>query len=286
MGIFQQSPLAHQEIHVIMVIVKAIIRQPAVAGLFYPGDADELRRDVHAYVNQASVTTTVTPKALIVPHAGYMYSGPVAGKAYRNLTALGDKVERVVLLGPAHRVGFQGLALSETEFFLTPLGDVPIDHSFDQTLLQLPFVKTWETPHVSEHSLEVQLPFLQEILGHFKLIPIVVGEARPEDVGQVLSTLWDGPKTLFIISSDLSHYHDYDTAQKRDKKTAQAIENLKPEDLHHDDACGRNPIRGLLNIAKQRGLNVTTLDLRNSGDTAGAKDQVVGYGAWSFTESR
>lgn len=264
--------------------MKSIIRQPAVAGLFYPGDADELRRDVHVYINEANLTTQVPPKALIVPHAGYIYSGPIAGKAYGSLTALKDKVERVVLLGPAHRLGFQGLALSETEFFLTPLGDIPIDHSFDQTLLQLPFVKTWEAPHTREHSLEVQLPFLQESLGHFSLIPIVVGESRPEEVAQVLSTLWDGPETLFIISSDLSHYHDYGTAQKRDKKTSHNIENLKSEELHHDDACGRNPIRGLLNIAKQRGLKVSTLDLRNSGDTAGAKDQVVGYGAWAFTE--
>lgn len=258
------------------------IRQPAVAGLFYPSDPEELRSQVDRYLGEAESVDMPPPKALIAPHAGYVYSGPVAATAYARLRKLRDTIERVVLLGPSHRVGFFGLAASSAEFFRTPLGDVPVDREAVKRILELPQVHEIDEAHLMEHSLEVHLPFLQEIFDRFSLVPLVVGDAGTEEVAQVLEQLWGGPETLIVVSSDLSHYHDYETARDMDESVSRAIEALKPEGVGYEGACGRNPINGLLRVAARKGMTAETIDLRNSGDTAGPRDRVVGYGAYVF----
>lgn len=258
------------------------VRIPAVAGFFYPADPEELRAQVRRFLSQAEASAEPLPKALIVPHAGYVYSGPVAASAYARLRAVRETIARVVLLGPSHRVGFRGIAVSGMTAFATPLGQVPVDQAAVASLRKLPQVNLLEQAHAQEHSLEVHLPFLQELLGDFKLVPVVVGDARPAEVGAVLEALWGGPETVLIISSDLSHYQDYETARRMDRTTSQAIETLRYEEIGYDQACGRNPINGLLWVARRKGLRGETIDLRNSGDTAGARDQVVGYGAYGF----
>jgi len=257
------------------------VRTPAVAGLFYPNDPHELRAMLAQYLKPDSPPQKI-PKAIIVPHAGYVYSGSIAGSAYTRLMAARGSITRVVLLGPAHRVGFHGLALPDADFFMSPLGRIPIDSAAVAKISRLPQVHVLEQAHAQEHSLEVQLPFLQEVLGKFTLVPLVVGEAKPTEVSEVLESLWGGDETLIVVSSDLSHYHDYHTAQQRDRATTQAIEQLNPAAIDYDAACGRNPVNGLLHAARLRGLTVTTIDLRNSGDTAGPRDRVVGYGAYVF----
>ena len=258
------------------------VRTPAVAGLFYPADSAELHAQVRHFLNQVEPSAEPPPKAIIVPHAGYVYSGPVAASAYARLMAARDAISRVVLLGPSHRVGFRGVAVSGMVAFATPLGRIPVDQEAVEQVRQLPDVGFLEQAHAQEHSLEVHLPFLQEVLGEFKLVPLVVGEARPQQVGLVLETLWGGPETLIVISSDLSHYHDYQTALSMDGETSRAIEALRFEDIGYEQACGRNPVNGLLWVARRKGLHCDTIDLRNSGDTAGPRDQVVGYGAYVF----
>jgi AmmeMemoRadiSam system protein B len=255
------------------------VRQPAVAGLFYPGDPDELRQVVRRYL-QVPQNTGAPPKALIVPHAGYAYSGPVAATAYARLRPLAGRIQRVVLLGPAHRVPLGGLALPESDEFATPLGRVKVDAQAAEKLVRLPQVQTWEGAHALEHSLEVHLPFLQELLGHFAIVPLVVGDARPEEVAQVLEALWGGEETLILVSSDMSHYHDYQTARRLDGHTARTIENLDIAQLRPEQACGCLGIQGLLLAAQRRNMAVRCVDLRNSGDTAGPRDRVVGYGAY------
>lgn len=256
-------------------------RLPAVAGLFYPEDRNQLQHDVHHYLSASKQTINI-PKAIIVPHAGYIYSAPIAATAYINLLPAHSIIKKVVLLGPSHRVAFTGLASSSASNFSTPLGKIPVDQQTLNELLALPQVIVFDEAHAQEHSLEVQLPFLQIVLDDFQLIPLVVGDAGPDDVADVLEYLWGGPETLIVISSDLSHYHNYVTANQLDQATSTAIENLQPEKIHYEMACGRNPVNGLLKIAKHKGLHGQTLDLRNSGDTAGSKDRVVGYGAYAF----
>ena len=257
-------------------------RQPAVAGSFYPDSPVVLKNMLSEFLHEAKSTTGPAPKAIIAPHAGYVYSGPIAASAYSLLLPVHDQIRKVVLLGPAHRVGFRGLAVSSADYFRTPLGDIELDREAIDQITGLPQVKVMDEAHAQEHSLEVHLPFLQMVLDDFKLIPFVVGDTNPEEVDEVLEQLWGGAETLIVISSDLSHYHDYLTAQEMDQQTSKAIEGLHPEQIHFDDACGRNPVTGLLLAAKKHGLHATTLDLRNSGDTAGSRDQVVGYGAYIF----
>lgn len=259
----------------------ARIRPPAVAGTFYPADPDELRSMVRGYLRQADASGPA-PKALIAPHAGYIYSGPVAASAYARLAGAADRIQRVVLLGPSHRVPFRGLAVSGADAFATPLGEIPLDRPVIDALLALPQVHQLDEAHAWEHSLEVHLPFLQEVLGEFRLVPLVVGDATYEEVDEVLEQVWDGDETLIVVSSDLSHYHDYATARRMDAATSQAIVELRPQDLHYEDACGRIPVGGLLEAARHHHLRAELLDLRNSGDTAGPRDQVVGYGAYAF----
>lgn len=260
-----------------------LIRTPAVAGQFYAGNARELEATVTTLLDEAQQRDTAAPKALIVPHAGYIYSGPVAASAYARLRPHRQLFQRVVLLGPCHRMPVQGLALSSADVFRMPMGDVPLDKAAIAGL-DIPGLQILDESHADEHSLEVHLPFLQAVLETFLLVPIVVGTASPGLVADVLTALWGGPETLIIVSSDLSHYLPYDSARALDAVTCRAIENLDAAQLDHDMACGAAPIAGLLVAAKRRGMGVTTLDLRNSGDTAGERDFVVGYGAWLFLE--
>lgn len=260
-----------------------LIREPAVAGAFYPADPESLRAAVRALLASAVVAPDAgVPKAIIVPHAGYVYSGAVAASAYARVRPAARQIGRVVLLGPSHRVSFRGLAVSEAGGFATPLGVVALDPSARERSLALPQVRTLEAAHAEEHSLEVQLPFLQELLEDFALVPLVAGDAGAAEVADVLDALWGGPETLIVVSSDLSHYHDYAVAQQLDRLTTKAIEALRPEGLDYESACGRVGIRGLIDAARRRGLRVETLDVRNSGDTAGPRDSVVGYGAYAF----
>ena len=259
------------------------VRMPAVAGMFYPDDKQQLESMVRGYLDAAQPEPgQVPPKAIIAPHAGYPYSGPVAASVYRRLQPLAQTASRVVLLGPSHRVGFHGLAASSADFFRTPLGDVPVDREAVAEACRLRQVQVLDQAHQMEHSLEVHLPFLQALLESFSLVPLVVGDASPDEVGEVLELLWGGPETLIVISSDLSHYHDYDTAQRMDRATSDAIEGLRPEAIGYDNACGRNPVNGLLHVAGRHHLTAETIDLRSSGDTAGPRDAVVGYGAYVF----
>jgi AmmeMemoRadiSam system protein B len=260
-----------------------MIREPAVAGQFYPGNATELGATIRTFFDEVQAPKGPAPKALIVPHAGYIYSGPVAATAYARLRPYREQYRRVILLGPCHRVSVMGLALSGADVFRTPLGDVPLDQ-IAIAGLSMPEVTVVNASHKFEHSLEVHLPFLQTVIRWFSLVPIVVGDAKQETVAKVIDALWDGPETLIVISSDLSHYLTYDRARTTDQVTCHAIENLDAHSIDHHDACGATPIGGLLIAAKRRGMKVTTLDLRNSGDTAGDKNQVVGYGSWQFLE--
>lgn len=258
----------------------AKIRPPAVAGTFYPADATELRAMIRGFLAQVDIDEEAPPKAIIVPHAGYIYSGPVAASAYARLRSARNLIRRVVLLGPSHRVPFYGLATTTADQFATPLGTVPVDQAAIARISGLRQITLLDEAHALEHSLEVHIPFLQETLEAFTLVPLVVGDASPQDVAQVLEMLWGGPETLIVISSDLSHYHDYATAQRMDRATSAAIEALRPQDIHYEQACGRNPVNGLLYLAKTHQLHAKTVDLRNSGDTAGPRDRVVGYGAY------
>jgi AmmeMemoRadiSam system protein B len=259
-------------------------RSPACAGTFYPGEASKLRQMVTGFLTNATKVAPRRPKAVIAPHAGYIYSGPIAASAFVSL-ADNPGFKRVVLLGPSHRLAFPGIALSEAMAFLTPLGKVLVDHASLAEIRSMPCVHFFEPAHAREHSLEVELPFLQRLLGDFLLIPLVVGEAKDREVEEVIQRLWGGPETLIVVSSDLSHYHPYTAAKKVDRATAQAIEELAPEEIEPDQACGYLPIRGLLRSARHRRLNTQTVDLRSSGDTAGPRDRVVGYGAFVFSEN-
>ena len=259
-----------------------VVRKPAVAGMFYPANPRELRQMVRGFLKKAKASGPV-PKAIIAPHAGYIYSGPIAATAYARLVPARDVITRVVLLGPAHRVPFAGLAAPSVDAFSTPLGDIPVDKAGVAQLRALPQIQVLDLAHATEHSLEVQLPFLQEVLAKFTLLPLCVGDTDPKQISEVLDKTWGGPETLIVVSSDLSHYQAYETSQQMDGATSQAIEKLQPEGINYEQACGRLPIQGLLLAAKQRGMKCQTVDLRSSGDTAGPRDEVVGYGAYVFT---
>jgi AmmeMemoRadiSam system protein B len=240
--------------------------------MFYPADSGELRRMIEGFL--AAAKPGLHPKAIIAPHAGYIYSGPIAVSVYIRIPST---VSRVVLIGPSHRVPLRGLAGSSAAFWRTPLGDVPVKCPAG--------VPVNDAAHEQEHSLEVQVPFLQTVLNGFTLIPLVAGEASAEEVAEVLEKCWGGPETLVVISSDLSHYESYETSQVMDRAAAKAILALDERGLDYDNACGLVPICGLLHLAKKKNLRAELVDLRNSGDTAGPRDQVVGYGSFAFYES-
>jgi hypothetical protein len=261
------------------------VRPAAVAGMFYPESRAVLGRDVMQLLAGAKQKQVLRPKAIIVPHAGYIYSGPVAASIYASLSALRDTIKRIVLLGPTHRVAVKGLALPASQAFATPLGIVPVDQQAVAAIADLPQIVVSEAAHAQEHSLEVQLPFLQTVFGDFSLLPMAVGQASPEAVAEVLERIWGDEQTLIVVSSDLSHYLPYAAASETDAQTARHILALDST-IDHQQACGATPVNGLLLAARRHGLQAQQLDLRNSGDTAGDKARVVGYGAFAFSEAQ
>jgi AmmeMemoRadiSam system protein B len=269
---------------------RQIVQPPAVAGLFYPAMPDMLQGDVDRLLGEARSGGSPMPsqppriKALIVPHAGYTYSGAVAAQAYVRLQHQARRIRRVVIFGPAHRLPFKGLATASADLFSTPLGNITVDKTCRQSLIGgAGPVRILDDAFREEHALEVQLPFLQRVLENFTLVPILVGDADPKEVQNVINQCWGGPETLIIISSDLSHFYDYDTAEQMDRHTTVGIEALRPEDIGYKDACGRIPIQGLLLAARDKGLHVETVARCNSGDTGGDRQSVVGYGAYVFS---
>src|SRR5262245_25191558 len=258
----------------------ADIRPAAVAGAFYAADPDRLRQDVAGLMAAVPERARRAPRALIAPHAGYIYSGPVAAYAFAALRDSASAPQRVVVIGPAHYVAVRGIAIPTAAAFATPLGRVPVDREALARVADLPCVVATDAPHAPEHALEVELPFLQCVLGQFTLVPLLVGDAAPEEVDEILERVWDA--SLVVVSSDLSHYLDYATAQRRDTRTAAAIERGDWAALGPNDACGFLAVAGLLRQAARRGLKAERLTLCNSGDTAGPRDSVVGYGAWAF----
>jgi AmmeMemoRadiSam system protein B len=260
---------------------KGNVRGPAVAGMFYPEVPAALRRTTGTLLAGASQAPATSPRAIIAPHAGYVYSGPVAAEAFAAVRSLAGAVRRALVIGPAHYVSFRGIAAPSATAFSTPLGEMPVEEEAVEATAGLPQIQIDDTPHAPEHALEVELPFLQTIFGALAIIPLVVGRASGEEVAEVLAQQWDDG-TLLVVSSDLSHYHDYATAKRIDAETAAAIETLDERSIGADGACGYLPIRGLIIAARRQGLFAHRLDLRNSGDTAGDRRSVVGYGAWVF----
>jgi AmmeMemoRadiSam system protein B len=257
------------------------VRQPAVAGMFYPEVPAALRRTVGTFLADAGQAPVARPRAIIAPHAGYIYSGPIAAEAFAAVRSLGEAVRRALVIGPTHYVSFRGIAAPSATAFFTPLGQMPVAEEAVEAVAGLPQVRIDDIPHAPEHALEVELPFVQTLFGALPIIPLVVGRASGEDVAEVLVQQWDDG-TLLVVSSDLSHYHDYATAKRIDAETAAAIESLDERSIGANEACGYLAIRGLLIEARRRGLAARRLDLRNSGDTAGDRRSVVGYGAWAF----
>ncbi|WP_210394591.1 AmmeMemoRadiSam system protein B [Motiliproteus sediminis] len=256
------------------------VRHPAVAGVFYPDNPHLLSQAVDRYLSD-NPCSGPPPKVLVVPHAGYVYSGPVAARGYNLVAPVAGRIRRVVLLGPSHRFPLQGMALPGVDCFETPLGEVQIDNLLSYSLEGLPQVSVLSPCHAAEHSLEVQLPFLQRLIPQFKLLPLLVGQCPPRQVAEALEMVWGGDETLIVISTDLSHYHPYDEAQQIDRQTSHGICACR-SDLAGDEACGCAPLNGMLLLARELGLQVELLDLRNSGDTGGERDRVVGYGAYAL----
>jgi len=268
------------------------IRPAAVAGSFYPADRQMLADNVNELLKQAAVgtrlasgqdTDTLPPKAIVVPHAGYIYSGQTAAIAYSHLSKWRAAIKRVILLGPVHRVPVRGLALPDVDAFTTPLGEVRLDQAAIASIAHMPQVVHSYPAHAQEHALEVQLPFLQSVLDNFSLVPLAVGDATQQEVAEVMEILWGGSETIIVVSSDLSHFLPYAVASEVDKSTVRNILDMQGGLTHHQ-ACGGTPLNGLLLAAKKHGLQPMLLDLCNSGDTAGDKDRVVGYAAFAFTE--
>jgi AmmeMemoRadiSam system protein B len=256
-------------------------KQPNVAGSFYPAKQLTLQQTGIDFLAAApQVTNTSLPKAMIVPHAGYVYSGSIAAAAYKPFLKSKNKVSTIVLIGPAHFVPFFGIATTYADSFITPLGAIDVDQQIVRTALQLKQVVELDVAFQKEHCLEVQLPFISQVLPHCKIVPFLVGNTSYQEVAELIKKIWGGPETLIIISSDLSHYHNYETANKLDQETSLAIENLQIEKMSPNSACGKLAIQGLLQCAVDFNLKVIKLDLKNSGDTAGDRTRVVGYGAY------
>lgn len=270
-----------------------IIRPPAVAGTFYPNEADILRSEIDGLMDAAlhsdAVSGDVSPKAIIVPHAGLMFSGSLAALGFATVRALKDTIKRIVIIGPAHRMAFQGIALARADQFATPLGNMRCDLPALQSALALPHVQMLDDAHTLEHGLEIELPFIQRLFGEgadIGIVPLLVSRCSPRQVHEVIEKLWGGPETLIVISSDLSHFHDYDTAKKMDNRTRAMIENFDAENIDTNDACGALPVAGMLIAARNRGMKIKTLGMRNSGDVTGDKSRVVGYGAWAVYDGK
>ncbi len=257
------------------------LQAAAVAGMFYPGNPAQLAAGVDGSLAKAA-PPRLSPKAVIAPHAGHVYSGDIAGAAYRLLAQRKGEIKRVVLLGPNHRMPVRGIALSPAEAWETPFGPLPVDRTARDSLARQPGFAVTPMPFVNEHSLEVHLPFIHRVLGKVEILPMLVGETTTEQASRTLDALWGGPETAIIISSDLSHYHDYETCRTKDEETASGIERLQQDICVGDRACGFHSIKGLIDQAQRRDLRVTALDVRNSGDTHGPRDRVVGYGSFAF----
>ena len=258
-----------------------------VAGIFYPADASDLQSTIQGHLNDASKLTSLPecmPKAIVAPHAGYQFSGLYAAIAYHHLRANHHSIERVIIVGPAHKLAIDGLAICASEYYSTPLGDVELDTQAISKLASLPFVSITNAPFIGEHCIEVHLPFIQSVLNNVKIIPVIAGQSNRQQVVQLLDIYWDDPSTTVIISSDLSHFHDYNAAFELDTQTRHAIEMLNTNGLDGSNACGAVPLKGLCQIAADRGLRPTTIAFGNSGDTGGDKSRVVGYGAWRFDD--
>ena len=255
------------------------IRPAAIAGQFYPSEKSQLQAAIHAAMD--TVTVQQQSQAIIAPHAGYMYSGDIAASAYHTVLHLSPTVKKIVVLGPAHRVYVKGMALSSADVFSTPLGNIPLDQDWQTQLLTLPGVIEFDQTHEQEHSIEIHLPFLQSLFNDFILLPVVVGDVAPHLVSQFIESIWSDD-TLIVVSSDLSHFLSYEAACRMDQQTAQHIERFATDEIGPEQACGCRPLNGLLHFAEQHDLQVNTLDLRNSGDTQGNKDRVVGYGAFGL----
>jgi hypothetical protein len=261
--------------------MRPTVRPAAVAGAFYPANSGQLEADVRGYLSAIErVRPDLRPTILVVPHAGYVYSGPIAATGYRSLEDR-DDIRRIVMLGPSHYVWFSGLSLPGADYLETPLGDVAVDEPGAAEALTSPIVLDSQVAHEREHSLEVQLPFLQIVAPGIPVVPMLTGDVDPIDVANVVEPLLDD-RTLLLVSSDLSHYHDYETARRLDAETVVDIERLDPDALGRESACGRTGIQAAIHVANHRGYRVQTLDLRNSGDTAGPRDRVVGYGCFAF----
>lgn len=257
------------------------LREPSVAGTFYPDDAAELRALLDRLLGEVKARKLDGLRALVCPHAGYRYSGPVAASAFKQLA--GHSFDQVVVMAPSHHVAFRGVAIPDVDAFRTPLGNVPIAARARELVREPPFVLD-SAPHRREHSLEVELPFLQRVLERFELIPLVFGAVDEAEVARKLGPLV-GPRTLLVASSDLSHYHSYDTAVSLDRAAVDAVLRLDPAAFAEAEACGRGPVLTLLYLARERGWKAELLDYRNSGDTAGDRSRVVGYAAIAFCES-
>jgi AmmeMemoRadiSam system protein B/AmmeMemoRadiSam system protein A len=260
------------------------VRRPAVAGTFYPGEPRPLRAQVDACLEaaRACARPDLPPvKILLVPHAGYDYSGAVAAHGYARVAAQRGRVRRVLLLGPTHRVALRGIAVPTVDAFDTPLGRVPLDRAAIDRLADLPQVVADDRPHAAEHALEVQLPFLQAVLGDVAIVPMAVGHVSPAQVAEAIELLWGGDETLIVVSSDLSHFLPYAQARAVDADTVQRVLRLDPA-LDHEQACGATPLAAAITLARTHGLAPTLLDLRNSGDTAGDRSRVVGYASVAF----
>ena len=255
------------------------VKESTLAGMFYPSDPFELERQIKSYLADSEINLPI-PKAIIAPHAGLIYSGAIAARAYACLVKAQSCIKQVVLIGPAHRHPVSGVAVTQADYYATPLGNIPIDTRAVQSILSSSHVHVVEQAYYQENAIEVQLPFFQIALKDFKLIPLLTGSATPEEVATVLEALWNGEETLVVVSSDLSHYWDYHSAKKMDEKTAQSILELNPESISPEQACGGLAVQALLLCARKRKLTISQVDLRNSGDTAGGRDQVVGYGAF------
>ena len=255
----------------------ATVRPPEVAGTFYPADLDACADLVMGCLKGARPSPPGEPKVIVAPHAGYVYSGAIAGTAYAPLAARRARIGRVVMLGPAHRMGFAGMATTSADAWASPLGTVPVDWTAIEPLLTRSDFCIADAAFAREHCLEVQIPFLQSVLDQFAIVPVLVGDARHDDVAEVLETLWGGPETLILISTDLSHFHDYETARRLDAGTARLIELMQPEGIGGERACGYRGLSGALQRARALDLRVTALDVRNSGDTSGTRT------GWSAT---
>ncbi|MDH5654459.1 MAG: AmmeMemoRadiSam system protein B [Spirochaetia bacterium] len=254
------------------------VRESAVAGSFYPDEKKHLADLVDSYLSGEDKKNPL-PEAIIVPHAGYMYSGAVAGKGYTSIKQL--DIKNILIIGPAHRVYVNGLAIPDCDAFVTPLGKISVNKELYPELVKLPFISINDEAHKDEHCIEVQLPFLQRLFTSFQIIPVLAGNADEEQI-QTLFDLTSGKIDLIIVSSDLSHYNSYETAKNLDRNAANSIEALDPFSLESEQACGSRPIKGLLLYAKRAGLKVKTLVLQNSGDVSGSRSSVVGYGSFIF----